>query len=281
MCLVAVFAAVWVFAGETGCPEDRWDGSPAIARVEGDCLYLLQFNTYLRDLSLGLGLSDPAAEADESGLGEFFTGRRRLVSEFGLDNAAFATLAKDLALYQAASSEGHSSRDAEIMAAMGANRERVRSLQVLLELHYLAKESDLEAFRNLIESPHVRQLFPVQGEEHLLALYQQAAGIDLSGAARGMEIHQGLIESVGDDTYWNEVFFEQARRLLAVESFRVAVGGMASGQSVALRWQDFTEKIWDSAVIELTDAAPDTITLSDVGHYMAGLHALERDLLAK
>ncbi len=280
LCLLLMIAALLVFSGESDCPDNAWDGSPAIARVGDGCVYSLQLNTYLRDLSLGMGLSDQASEADESSLGEFLSSRRRLVSEFGLENAAFATLAQDLALYQAAATEGPPPPDGEVMAVMGANRERIRGLITLLDLHELARESDLEGFRDLLESPSVGQLIPVQGEEHVLALFEQAATIDLSGAARGMEIHEALLESVGDEVYWTEVFFQQARWLVAVESLRLAVEEMESPLPPGLQWQDHRERTWGSTVIELTDAAPESVTLSDVRRYMDGLHALERELLA-
>lgn len=278
--LLLVIAALWVFSGESDCPVDSWDGSPAIARVGDDCLYSLQYETYLRDLSLNVGLSGPAGP-DESGLAEFLSGRRNLVSEFGLENAAFATLAKDLALHQEAVKDGHSSLDAEVMAAMGGNRERIRGLRTLLELHELASQSDLEGFRDLLESPSVSQLIPVQGEEHILALFEEAARLDLSSASKGVQVHSGMLESVGEDLYWTEVYFEIASWLLTVESFRLAASEMAYDESAALRWQNFTEKTWGSTVIELTDAAPESVGLAKVRGYMDGLHALERDLLAK
>ena len=272
-------AAVLAFSGQSKCPDSSWDGNTAIARVGGECIYALQFNTYLRDLSLSLGIPDQGAAADESGLGEYFRGRQRLASEVGLENAAFATLAQDVSLFQAAVRGGQSPPEREVMVVMGANRERIRGLRTFLALHELARESNLEGFRNLLESPHVRQLIPVQGEEHLLALFEEAARIDLSGAARGIDIHTALLESVGEDQYWTEVFFEQARWLVAIESFRVAVGEMDSPPGSGLNWQDLREKIWGSTVIELTDAAPEAITLTDVRLYVNGLHALERDLL--
>lgn len=281
LCLLLVIAALLVFSAESECPDNAWDGTPAIARVGSDCVYSLQLSTYLRDLSLGMGLSDQASEGDESRLGEFLSGRRRLVTEFGLENAAFATLAQDLALYQVAVTESPPPPDGEIMAVMGSNRERIRGLATLLELHELARNSDLEGFRDLLESPSVGQLIPVQSEEHVLALFEQAANTDLSGAAMGMEIHDALLESVGDEVYWTEVFSEQARWLVAVESLRLAVEGIKSPLPLGLQWQDHREKTWRSVNIELTDTAPESVTLSEVRQYMDGLHALERDLLTR
>ena len=279
LCLVLAIAALLVFSGDSKCPDNGWDGTPAIARVGDTCVYALQFNTYLRDLSLNLGLPSQGEDADETVLGEYLKGRERLARQFGLENAAFASLAQDLALYRLALADGQYPPDTEGMAAMGVNRERVRGLGALLNLHELAIASDLQGFRDLLEIPSVAQLIPVQGEEHLMMLFEEAANLDLSGAARGMEIHEALIESVGEDSYWNEVFFEQARWRVAIESFRLSADAADGHQPPALWWQNLREKTWGSTAIELTDAAPESVLLSDVRRYMDELHALERDLL--
>ena len=257
------------------------DGGPAIARVDGECVYTPQFATYLRDLSLSLGLSGQGSEADESSLGEYFQGRRLLASEFGLENAAFATLAQDLALYQIAVAKGHSPHVGEVMVEVGRSRERIGGLTALLELHELARDSDLAGFRAKIESPLAKQMIPVQGEEHLLALFDEAGKMDLSGAAKGMEIHTALLESVGEDSYWTEVFAEHARTKVTIESLRMSVEEMQTDLPADLHWQNNREEAWGSIVIELTDAAPKPITLTAVRSYVDGYHALERDLLAE
>lgn len=281
VCLLLAIAALWAFPGQSECPDDHQDGSPAIARVNNGCLYALQYGTYLRDLSLNLVLSESASEADGPGLGAYLEGRQRLVDDFGLENAAFATLVQDLILYREAVAEGYAPNEAEIMAVMGTNRERIRGLSTLLELHKLARNADFEGFRDLIESPDVRRMVPVQGEEHLLALFEEAAAIDLSGAVRGMEVHSELLRVVGDDRYWTEVFFETARRLVAIESYRLTFDEVESGDSSALRWQHFKERIWGHTVIELTNAVPQEIRLENVRSYMNELHSLERELLTK
>ncbi len=281
LCLVVAIAALWVFSGESECPNDPWDGSPAIGLVEGDCLYPLQLNTYLRDIFLGLGFAEDGADQDESALGEYIRGKQELISRFGLENAAFATLAQDAALYQVAVAEGHVARDAEAMAVMGANRKRVQGLRTLLALHELARESDLDGFRELLDSPSGVQLMRVQGEGHLLKLFEEAGNLDMSDAASGMEIHAALVESAGEDQYWTEGFLELANWLVAIESFRQAVDATESPEALGVAWLEITEKTWGSTVIELTDAAPEGVTLTGSRLYMDGLHALERDLLTR
>ena len=281
LCLLLAVAALWAFSDESQCPNSAWDGGPAIARVGDGCVYSLQYNTYFRDLSLSLGFFGQGAGADESGLGGYLRGRQRLIAELGLENATFATLAQDIALHQEAMREGHFPPDGDVMAVMGANRERIRGLSTLLELHELALESDLDGFRNLIESPEGRQAVPVQSEEHLLALFEEAGKLDLSGAAKGMKIHSALLESVGEDRYWNGAFVEYAGWLGAIESYRLAVDELDSGDPPGLGWQDVREATWGSTAIELTDAAPEGVTLTGVRQYVNGLHALERDLLTR
>ena len=279
LCLIALVAAVWAIPPGPQCPNSPWDGGPAIARVSDDCVYWYQFDTYLSDLSLNLGSSGQGSAADESPLGEFYRDRYRLVSEFGLENAAFATLALDTALYRAAASRGHVPPDSEVMAMMGQERERIGGLLLMMRLHELAKASDLVAFRSLIESPPVRRLLPVQGEEHLLLLFEQAKEMDFSSMKAGLEIHAALGESFGADRYWTEAYVVHARRLLAIEALRSTMAGPETDWSSVIDWLDFREETWSGADISLSDAAPNTLNLEDVRSFMNAILALERDFL--
>ena len=184
-----------------------------------------------------------------------------------------------MALYRVAASEGHLPEDGEVMVQMGQARERIGGLHALFELQQLAQQDDLAGFRELIESPFVRNLIVVQEEEHLLALFEQAKETDLSGSAEGMAIHTLLLESIGDDRYWTGVFFDHTRRLLAIEALRSTFGEMNADQQASQAWQDLSEKTRNDTAIKLTDAAPKTITLTNVRSYMNGLQALERDLM--
>ena len=217
--------------------------------------------------------------ADDSVRSENIAARLRLTSEFGLETAAFVHLAQDIVLYQIAVAAGHSPQDRAVMTEMGRVREQFSGRRVLLDLQKLARESDLAGFRNMVESPSVRQLIAVQGEEHLLALFEEAKEMDLSGASEGMEIHSTLLESVGAERYWNEIFVEHIRRIVAIENLRLFVDQQDTGQTAGLAWQNIREKTWGDTVIVLTDAAPESITMPGLRSYMNDYHALERDLL--
>ena len=270
---------MWAVPYRPECPGSPWDGSPAIGRVGDDCVYSHQYATYLRDLSLSIGLSGQPSATDEFPLGDYFSARNRLVSEFGIENAAFATLALDSALYRAASSRGHIPSEGEVTALMGQARERIGGLTMLVELHELALASDFAAFRTLVESPPARKLLPVQGEEHLLLLFEQAKEVDFSGAMEGLEIHASLLESFGPDRYWTDVYVEQARRILAIEAFSSTVLDSGTAQSSARDWQAFRERTWAAIDMRLTDSAPGAIDLASVLSYMSALDTLQRGLL--
>ncbi len=272
-------AAVWALPYSPGCSYSPWGGGPAVGLVNDECVYSYQFNTYLSDLSLNLGLSGQGSTEDESAIEQYFGERNRLVSEFGLENAAFATLALDTALYRAAATRGHAAPRGEVMALMGEARERIGGLRVLIELHEFAVASDFAAFRRLIESPPVMQLVRVQGEEHLLQLFEQAGEMDFSGAKDGLEIHAALEESFGADRYWTEAYVVHASRLLAIEALRSTMADPETDWSSVIDWLDFREETWSGADISLSDAAPNTLNLEDVRSFMNAILALERDFL--
>ena len=280
--------AVWVAPYGTDCPARQNGDGPAIAQVGGECVYFPLYATYLRDLSLNIGLSGRGSAANESAApgpwppivaGEYFKHRNRLVAEFGIENAAFAALAVDIALFQEAVSRRQMPPREEAMANMGQVRERIGGLLLLTELHEFARASDLTAFRSLMESPRAGQLVSVQGEEHLLLLFEQAKEIDFSGTTEGLEIHAALLESVDPDRYWTEVYVDHARRMLAIEALRTTMVDPKTGLPSDSDWQDFREKSWSSTFIKLTDDAPENIALAEIRSYMSGNHALQREFL--
>lgn len=165
------------------------------------------------------------------------------------------------------------------MAAMGQARQRIFNLRLLIELHELALESDMAAFRNLIESPQAGQVIAVQGEEHLLLLFEQAKQMDFSGTNDGLAIHDELLESVGPDEYWTEVYVDYSRRRLAIEALRTSMVESRDAETAELEWQDFQESTWDAAEITLTGEALSAISLAGIRAYMGGHFALERRLL--
>ena len=271
--------AVWAFSGRSECPDSALDGSSAIARVSNECVYRYQVATYLRDLLLSVGPTTQESSADESPLGEYFRDRNRLISEFGPENAALAALALDFALHQEALSRGYVPLDEEIMVRMGQTRERIDGLYLLAQLSELAKASDFVAFRSLIESPSASQLVRVQGEEHLVLLFEQAKVMDFSSLREGLEVQTALTESFGSDRYWNEVYVEHTRRPLANDAFRLTMVNADADWSGIVDWLDFRDMTWSGTAISLTDAAPNTLNLESVRSYMNEFLDLERDLL--
>ena len=265
-----------MFSHGPECPPNLESDGAAIARVGNDCIYFPLYATYLRDLSMSLG--QPDADAESEALADVDS-RTLLAYEFGLETVAFSNLALDAALYQTAVDEGISIREDQVRSEMGLVRQWFQVLPVFFQLQELARNDDFEGFRELTEDPFLREVMVLQGEEHLALLFEEARVMDLSGAEEGMKIHLYLLESVGPDRYWEEVFADYVRRTIAINLLRNSLGPAPSAQSAELPWLDLQKKTWGATAITLTDTAPESVMLPDVRSYMDRYFALERQRL--
>ncbi len=265
-----------MFSHGPECPAHLESDGAAIARVGSECIYFPLYATYLRDLSMSLGQAD--ADAESEALADVDS-RTLLAYEFGLETVAFSNLALDAALYQTAVDQGISIREDQVMSEMGLVRQWFQVLPVFFQLQELARNDDFEGFRELTEDPFLREVMVLQGEEHLALLFEEARIMDLSGAEEGMKIHLYLLESVGPDRYWEEVFANYIRRTIAINLLRNSLGPASSAQSAELPWLDLQRKTWGATTITLTDTAPENVMLPDVRSYMDRYFALERQLL--
>ena len=254
------------------------DGA-AIARVGNECIYFPAYATYLRDLSMSLGQLEEDAAGAESGTPGDINAKVRLAFEFGLETVAFANLALDAALHEIAVDKGIPPREDEVMAEMGLVRQWFQVLPLFFQLQDLARNSDFEGFRELTDNPALRQVLVLQGEEHLALLFEEAKVMDLSSSEEGMKIHLYLMESVGPDRYWQEIYSGYIRRTIAINSLRSSLYTARDAQPAGLAWIDLQDTTWGSAAITLTEAAPEGIKLPDVRSYMDRYFALERQLL--
>ena len=268
-----------VFSHGPECPAHPQGDGAAIARVGNECVYFPLYATYLRDLSMSLGQpGQNAADADSETLADI-DARTLLAYEFGLETVAFANLVLDAALYRTAIDEGISTREDQVTYEMGLVRQWFQVLPIFFQLQELARNSDFEGFRELTENPFLREVMVLQGEEHLALLFEEAKVMDLSSAEEGMKIHLYLLESVGPDRYWEEIFVDYIRRTIAINLLRNTLDASPSGQPDGLPWLDLQQKTWEATEITLTDATPESITLPEVLSYMDRYFALERQLL--
>lgn len=221
---------------------------------------------------------------DESRTAGFTNAEDRLAWEYGLENAAFATLALNSTLYQMAAREGHLPRVDDARSEMGQVRQYFQVLPVFFSAQELAQESDFEGFKSALENPHLKQVLVVQGEEHLRVLFEEARTMDLSGTALGLEIHWNLVESVGEDRYWDVVFVDYVQRIIAIQLLRNSLfqslgDDTSQDEAFPAAWLDLQEEAWDNTAIQLTDASPEAIRLEAVRSYMNAYLAAERDSL--
>ena len=241
-----------------------------------ECVYFPLYATYLRDLSMSLGQLDANAADANTETPWDVDARTLLAYEFSLETVAFANLALDAALYQSAVDAGISTREDQVRHEMGLVRQWFQVLPIFFQLQELARNSDFEGFRELTENPFLREIMVLQGEEHLVLLFEEAKVMDLSGAEEGLKIHLYLLELVGPDRYWEEIFADYIRRTIAINLLRNTLDASPSGQPGDLPWLDLQQKTWEATEITLTEATPESILLPGVQSYMDRYFALER-----
>ncbi len=110
----------------------------------------------------------------------------------------------------------------------------------------------------------------------------QAMARDAYDNGKFDEYNKGYVESVGKDTYWNEVYPAKAKLLLSIGNLRnhIEEEGEATGYASAKTlWVDFTEAAMDEADITLPESAHHSTTLDDVLDYLSDVRDVDRESL--
>ena len=94
--------------------------------------------------------------------------------------------------------------------------------------------------------------------------------------------NKGYIESIGEDTYWNEVYPVKAQMMLSINNLHDHL--MAEGQAVLYRdsktiWIDFTEATLAKTTIVLSDSDHHSTSLEDVLGFLADVREVDRESL--
>ena len=94
--------------------------------------------------------------------------------------------------------------------------------------------------------------------------------------------NKGYIESIGEDTYWNEVYPVKAEMMLSINNLHDHL--MAEGQAVLYHdsktiWIDFTEATLAKTTIVLSDTDHHSTSLEDVLGFLADVREVDRESL--
>ena len=94
--------------------------------------------------------------------------------------------------------------------------------------------------------------------------------------------NKGYVESVGEDTYWNDVYPRKAKLRLSIGKLRNHV--KEEGEAVVHRdaktlWLAYTEAVTDDAEVLLPQSTHHSTTLDDVSDYLSDMRDVGRETL--
>ena len=94
--------------------------------------------------------------------------------------------------------------------------------------------------------------------------------------------NKGYVESVGEDTYWNDVYPRKARVSLSISKLRDHVE--EEGEAVVHRdaktlWLNFTETVMAETEVLLPQSTHHSTTLDDVSDYLSDMRDVDRESL--
>ena len=96
------------------------------------------------------------------------------------------------------------------------------------------------------------------------------------------DYNKGYVESVGEDTYWNDVYPRKAKVSLSISKLRDHV--QEEGEAVLYRdaktlWLAYTETVMDEAKVVLPESTHHSTTLDDVRDYLSDMRDVGRESL--
>ena len=94
---------------------------------------------------------------------------------------------------------------------------------------------------------------------------------------------EAYLESVGREYYWNEIYAAKLRREMTFDNLEEAVleasGDGPYADVPRLAWLSYQENVLDSIDIELTEAAPSTVSVDRALAYLTELLTQEQESL--
>ena len=94
--------------------------------------------------------------------------------------------------------------------------------------------------------------------------------------------NKGYVESVGEDTYWNDVYPRKAKLLLSIDKLRQHVreeGGAVAYRDAKTLWLTFTDTVMGETKILLPESTHHSTTLDDVRDYLSDVRDVRLETL--
>ena len=288
ICLAALIAVVWALPYRPDCDSLAWGDDPAIARVDNQCILLSHYAESLHSIETIIENAEIGLLIDELASNDYQRRWNDRVNFYGPETVALAAAIRDSALYQGAVADGQVPSQEEVSARTDLDRLRWESFYDVVQLAKLAQNQDLAGFRKLAEETRnpdiVRFLKDVTPSE----LMESMKGNDWRQLEQALIEEEAHLESLGLQLYWQEILPAKLRREMATLKLEGAVlEASANGPDgpyadvPRLAWLAYQERALDGLNVELTRAAPSTVSIDGALAYLAEVLQEEQEQLSE
>ena len=288
VCLVALIAAVWALPYRPDCDSLAWGDDPAIARIGSQCILLSHYADWLHIIEATIENAEFGLLIDDLSSNDYQRRWNDRVNFYGPETTALAGAIRDSALYQRAVADGHAPSQQEVSARLDQDRLRRESFHDFVQLVKLAQNQDLAGFRKLAEetrNPDIVRFLEDLTPSELMESLKDNDWRQLEQALKEGEAH---LESLGRQRYWQEILPARLRREMAVLKLEEAVlEASAEGpdgphaEVPRLAWLAHQERVFEGLNVELTRAAPSTVSVDRALAYLSEVLREEQDELSE
>lgn len=271
--LVALTAAACASPDCPDCDSLRQGSDPAIARVEGECVFLSHHADWLHIIEAAIENTEQGLLADDESGSDYHRRWYDRVVLYGPGTIALADAARDTILHQRAVAGGHVPTEEEVSARLDEYRLRSETSYDFTSLVKLAQKGDLAGFSKLAEeteNPDVKRMLEDLPPPMLMEALQE---IDLIQLEQMLEEGDAYAESFGQEHYWQEILPAKLRREMAISKLEGAVQEASADGPYAevprMAWLAYQEEALEGVSIELTRAAPSDVLADRALTYLA------------
>ena len=288
ICLVALIAAVWALPYRPDCDSMAWGDDPAIARIDSQCILLSHYANRLHIIETTIKNAEFGLLIDELASNDYQRRWNDRLNFYGPETIALADAIRDSALYQSAVADGHAPSQEEVSARLDRDRLRWESFHDVVQLARLAQNQDLAGFRKLAAETRNPDIGRILEDLTPSELMEAMKGDDWRQLEQSLKEGEAYIESFGHQRYWQEILPANLRREMATPKLKDAVLEASSNgpdgpyaDVPLLAWLAYQERAFEGLNIELTRAAPSTVSVDGALAYLAELLQEEQEELSE
>ena len=288
ICLVALIAAVWALPYRPDCDSLAWGDDPAIARIDSQCILLSHYVNRLHIIETTIENAEFGLLIDEQASTDYQQRWNDRVNFYGPETIALADAIRDSALYQSAVAGGHAPSREEVSVRLDRDRLRWESFHDVVQLARLAQNQDLAEFGKLAvetRNPDIRRTLENLTPSELM---EAMKGNDWHQLEQTLREGEAYLESLGHQRYWKEILPAKLRREMATLKLEGAVlEASANGPDgphadvPRLAWLAYQERAFEGLNIELTRAAPPTVSVDGALASLAEVLQEEQEQLSE